>query len=88
MSHYLMANALSLSSEEDIIFEHLLKMICKTNNRYKPPDQKKMVDVLLNATKKSYYDAEMKKLQIESETYGIAIYGDGATIQTVPLINV
>ena len=43
---------------------------------------------LLNAIYESYYNDEVSKLMIDASIFGIAIYGDGAMINTVPKINI
>jgi len=46
------------------------------------------VSHLLDATYEIYYANEVKKLLSKSQTFDIAVLGDGATIKTVPQINV
>ena len=43
---------------------------------------------LLDATFEMYDVEEFKKLMVDIETYGTTLYGDGATIQGWPLINI
>ncbi len=54
---------------------------------YTPPYRKQMVGPLLNDIYQSTYDEQMRSLLKESKVFGIALFGDGATIQKVPMMN-
>ena len=88
IAHYVIANSLPLSHAEDYLFNRILKYARNTNNTYKPPSKHEISTDLLNATYESYYNDEVSKLMIDASIFGIAIYGDGATINTVPKINI
>jgi hypothetical protein len=88
ISHFILANCLPLVLSECELFQRVLVCARQTNNKYKAPSRYKVGGHLLDATYASYASDERKKLDIDAEKYGIAVYGDGATIKTVPLINV
>ena len=58
------------------------------NNTFKPPSKHEISTNLLNATYELYYNDEVSKLMIDAAIFGIVIYGNGATINTVPKINI
>ena len=88
IAHYVIANSLPLSHAKDYHFNRILKYARNTNNTYKPPLNHEISTDLLNATYESYYNDEVFKLMIDAAIFGIAIYGDGAMINTVPKINI
>ncbi len=45
-----------------------------------------MAGLLLDNIYQSTYDEQMKSLLKESKVFGIALFGDGATIQKVPMM--
>jgi hypothetical protein len=54
---------------------------------YIPPYRNKMTGPLLNDIYQSTYDEQMRSLLKEStEVFGIALFGNGATIQKVPMM--
>jgi hypothetical protein len=44
--------------------------------------------VYLNALYVAHWKEQMKTILLEARVFGIAVFGDGATIKTVPLVNV
>jgi hypothetical protein len=48
--------------------------------------QEKMAGPLLDNIYQSTYDEQMRSLLKESKVFGIALFGDGATIQKVPIM--
>jgi hypothetical protein len=53
---------------------------------YTPPYRKKKAGPLLDDIYQSTYDEQMRSLLKESKVFGIALFGNGATIQKVPLM--
>jgi hypothetical protein len=86
--HYVIANSLPLSHADDYLFNRILKYARNTNNTYKPPSKHEISTNLLNATYKLYCNDEVSKLMIDAAIFGIAIYGDSATINTGPKIKI
>jgi hypothetical protein len=48
--------------------------------------QEKMAGPLLDYIYQSTYDEQMRSLLKESKVFGIALFGDGATIQKIPMM--
>ncbi|KAL7503401.1 hypothetical protein ACHAXN_001196, partial [Cyclotella atomus] len=57
------------------------------NASYKPPASYEISGHLLDSTFSTYYDNGKEQLLREAEVFGIAIGGDGATIDKCPLFN-
>ena len=88
ITHYVIANSLPLSHADNYLFNRILKYAHNINNTFKPPSKHEISTNLLNATYELYYNDEVSKLMIDAAIFGIAIYGDCATINTVPKINI
>ncbi len=67
-------------------FHKLIQSMRHIPPKYTPPYRKKMVGPLLDDIYQSTYDEQVRSLLKESKVFGIALFGDGATIQKVPMI--
>ncbi len=77
----------SLISCTAICCHSLLKLLNTTKSLgtgYLPPDQGPLLDVLYDTNKEEM----IKNLLLESKIFGVTIFGDGATITNVPLMNI
>ena len=54
---------------------------------YTPPDRNKVGGVLLDTLHDTYYDKCIKLLRDNGLLFDVTCFGDGATIKTVPLVN-
>jgi hypothetical protein len=55
---------------------------------YLPPDQRKMSGPLLAMLYDTNKEEMIKSLLLESKIFGVTIFGDGAAITNVPLMNI
>jgi hypothetical protein len=55
---------------------------------YLPPDRHVIAGKYLDALYVAHWKEQMKTLLLEARIFGITVFGDGATIKTVPLVNV
>jgi len=73
---------------EDPLFQDCLKRYRAVRNDYQLPNRKKISKEYLNLM----YDGRRKwsidQLQKEASVFGIALYGDGATIHKTPFVNI
>lgn len=88
IAHYIIANSLPFNHSEDILFKRVLVHSCQVNNSYRPPLKDEVAGDLLQSVFDAYYVKEVTALLREADIFGISVYGDGATINTVPQINV
>ena len=56
--------------------------------RYTPPDRQMVSCSLLDLLYRTSFKGMMTTLLSKVEIFGLTIYGDGATIKSVPLINI
>ena len=88
IAHYIIANSLPFNHSEDILFKRVLVHSRQVNNSYRPPLKDEVAGDLLQSVFDAYYVKEVTALLREADIFGISVYGDGATINTVPQINV
>jgi hypothetical protein len=72
---------------EDPKFLKILQ-IAKSLGAYKPPNQQSISGKYLDALHLIIWREQMKTLLSEATTFGITIFGDGATIKSIALLNV
>ena len=87
ISHMIHACGLPFTLADDILFHRMLLRARDVNASYKPPASYEISGHLLDSTFSTYYDDGKEKLLREAEVFGIAIGGDGATIDKCPLFN-
>ena len=87
IADFIHSNCLPFSLADDPKFLKLIE-VAKTLGKYKPPSRQLIGSKYLDALHKINWDEQMKTLRSEATIFGITIFGDGATIKTVPLLNV
>ena len=69
-------------------FLQILKLACLVSSSYRPPTRKSLSNELLQIS----YDNRLAKyfndLEVDAEVYGLSLFGDGATIHGMPLMNI
>ena len=88
MAHWLLANSKNHNEGDDPLFRRMVQEMQQCGSDYKPPTRHSISGRLLEATYKSYYEEEYDKFLQDENIYGATIFGDGATITGVPMINV
>ena len=66
----------------------IIKEARKLGPSYSPTHRNDIKGVYLNALYVAHWKEQMKTILSEARVFGIAVFGDGATIKTVPLVNV
>ncbi len=74
------SNGLPISLVECAKFNKLILSARHIPPKYTPPYRKKMGESLLDDIYQSTYDEQMRSLLKESKVFGIALFGNGATI--------
>mgnify|MGYP000994961010 CR=1 FL=1 len=88
IADFLHSNGLPSSLAEDDKFTKLISLSRLLPKKYVLPNRKKVGGKLLDAIYQESFDSSMKTLLSESKIYGVSVFGDGATIAKIPLINV
>jgi hypothetical protein len=66
----------------------VLTLARQVGESYKPPGRNEVGGTLLESNYSTHKDTQMATLASDLEVYGVALYGDGATIKKMPLVNV
>jgi hypothetical protein len=83
IADFIFNNGLPISLVECAKFIKLIQSVRHIRPKYTPPYRKKMAG-LLGDIYQSTYDEQMRSLLKESKDFGIALFGNGATIHKVP----
>jgi hypothetical protein len=87
VADFIHSHLLPFSLAEDPKFLKILQ-IAKSLGAYKPPNQQSIGGKYLDALHLIIWREQMKTLLSEATTFGITIFGDGATIKSIALLNV
>jgi hypothetical protein len=68
-------------------FAKILNIARRLPSSYKPPSAYKLGGELLNKLYNVNWATETSSLLRDSKTFGISLFGDGATIKTVSMVN-
>jgi hypothetical protein len=88
VADFIMSNALPFSLSEDPKFRRVLEVAKNLGPNYKTPDRRAIGGKLLDSLYRSGFEDQLQSLRQEADVFGISIFGDGATIKSVPLVNV
>jgi hypothetical protein len=83
---FIFSNGLPISLVEWANFHKLIQSARHIPPKYSPPYRKKLAGPLLDDIYQSIYDEQMRSLLKESKVFGIALFGDGSTIQKSPMM--
>lgn len=88
INHFITANALPFRLSECPLLNRMLVLARNTNNSYKPPRRTEMSGALLDANYAAYQSSSLQRLLNNGNIFGLGIYGDGATIGKIPMMNI
>ena len=89
IADFIHSNLLSFSIAGCPKFQRILDLAGQVIGQgYKPPDCHDIAGSLLTQLYKESWDVQIKSLLTESKLFGVTVFGDGATIKSVPLVNV
>ena len=88
LSDFLHSHCLPFSLAEDAKMLHLIQVARGLGPNYKPPSRDLIGTKYLDAIHKNSYKEQMTALLSEEKIYGVTVFGDGATIKSVPLVNI
>ncbi len=88
INHLCVTHAILFSLSESLLFKNVFIHAHNTNNTYKPPSWYKMSRDLLKANYVAYKCDQLKKLLMNSDTFGIGTFGDGATVVKVSMMSI
>jgi hypothetical protein len=83
---FILSNGLPMSLAECAKFHMLIQSARHVPPKYTPPYRKKVAGPLLDNIYQSTNDEQMRSLLKESKVFGTALFGNGTTIQKVPMM--
>ncbi len=88
IADFIHSHLLPFSSAQDPKLVKIIEEARKLGPSYLPPNRNDIAGKYLDALYVAHWKEQMKTLLSEAWVFGITVFGDGATIKTVPLINV
>ena len=88
ITEFIVMGGQAFNTAEDPLFLNILQGARYIGKSYKPPTRKLITGALLESLYKRKYNSMIKQLVREADKYGIALYGDGATIAKTPFFNI
>jgi hypothetical protein len=86
IADFIFSNGLPISLVECTKFNMLIQSVRHIPPKYTSPYREKNAGPLLDDIHQSTHDEQMWSLLKESKVLGIALFGDGTTIQKVPMM--
>jgi hypothetical protein len=88
IAEFVYCKGLSFSSVEGSHFLEILRLAKLVPTSYRPPTRKVLANELLDISYGNRMDTFMKRLAIDVDVYGLSLFGDGATVHGMPLMNI
>ena len=85
---FIHSHCLPFSLAQDPKLIKIIEEARKLGPSYSPPNRNDIGGKYLNALYVTHWKEQMKTLLSEARVFGVTVFGDGATIKTVPLVNV
>ncbi len=88
IANFIHAHGLSFGIAKKPRFQAILKAAKNVKLEYVPPDANMVRGELLERNFESYQAKQMEQLKKDQDVFGLALYGDCATIKRMPLMNI
>lgn len=88
IAEFVFGKGLPFSACEGEHFQQILKLARLVPASYRPPTRKLLAGDLLDASYENRIGKYMADLTVDSEVYGLSLFGDGATVHGMPLMNI
>ena len=88
LADFLHSHCLPFTLAEDPKMLQMLQVARSLGSNYKPPDRRLIGGKYLDAIHTTSRQQQMTSLLSEARIFGVTVFGDGATIKSVALVNV
>ncbi len=88
LADFLHSHCLPFTLAEDPKMLQMLQVARSLGPNYKPPDRRLIGGKYLDAIHETSWQQQMTSLLLEARIFGVTVFGDGATIKSVALVNV
>jgi hypothetical protein len=79
---------LSFSSVKGTHFSQILRLAKLVAVAYCPPTRKVLANELLDLSYNNRMEKFMTHLEMDTDVYGLSLFGDSATVHRMPLMNI
>jgi hypothetical protein len=88
IAEFVYCKGLSFSATEGEHFMRILKLSRLVSLWYCPPSRKLLSNDLLQVCYDNRLERYQHVLEVDSDVYGLSLFGDGATVHGMPLMNI
>jgi hypothetical protein len=88
IAQFVYCKGLSFSSVKGDHFHQILKLACLVTPAYHPPGRKLLSNNLLDLSYKNRMNWYLDSLLKDANMYGLLLFGDGAPVHGMPLMNI
>jgi hypothetical protein len=88
IAEYVYCKGLSFSSVEGTHFAQIMKLAKLAPSAYAPPTCKVLANKLLDLSYENRMEKFMLRLKMDVDVYRLSLFGDGATVHGMPLMNI
>ena len=88
IAEFVFCKGLAFSTTEGEHFMQILKLACLVGGSYRPPTRKVLANELLKVSYENRLERYMRDLDVDADVYGLTLFGDGATVHGMPLMNI
>lgn len=88
IADFVFSKGLSFSVTEGEHFQQIIQLSRLVPSSYRAPNRKSLSNDLLDISYENTLQKYMGNLEIDSEVFGISLFGDGATVHGMPLMNI
>jgi hypothetical protein len=88
IADYVFCKGLAFSAVEGEHFQQILRLARLVDKTYRPPTRKVLSNDLLNLSYDTRLKRYMENLINSADVYGLSLFGDGATVHGMPLMNI
>jgi hypothetical protein len=88
IADYVFCKGLAFSAIEGEHFQQILRLARLVDKTYRPPTRKVLSNDLLNLSYDNRLKRYMENLINSADVYGLLLFGDGATVHGMPLMNI
>jgi hypothetical protein len=88
IADFVYSKGLSFSATEGEQFLQILRLARLVGSSYRPPTRKSLSNELLDLSYDNRLERYLRDLDVDADVYGLSLFGDGATVHGMPLMNI
>jgi hypothetical protein len=88
IAEFVFCKGLSFSATEGDHFMQILKLARLVSPSYRPPNRNVICNELLDLSYDNRLARYVAALDVDADIFGLSLFGDGATVHGMPLVNI